>query len=602
MTLADLEVERKPAPIGIDLDHPRFGWVIESEARGVVQESYRVRVATEAEGLDGELVWDSGTVPDERSFDVEYDGPALDSTTGYVWDVTIETSAGTATASSSFRTGFVDEADWDGAAWIGAPPPADPAEGWTDYTAEFDFSIQRHAFGALFRANGADNALMWQVSVVDGVAALRPHRKVNGGYTLLENKNISQQITAAQLSQGQHTLSVTVSPGTAADSTRVVTLIDDIQVDDRQVTNTGTLPRGTVGFRSSTNGGTNEQFTVHGVRVTRTGDGEQLLDTDFSDGNPFEGGTLVGNELRFTTSAETLLKAPDKPAPLMRKEFSVSQPVANATYYVAAGGYADVTLNGERISDDTLSPGFTDYDDTVQYVGTDVTDQLAQGDNVLGMELGRGFFGMLGGNVWNWQSPPWHGEPRARGVLAIEYADGSTERVVTDDTWTTRGGPRRLDDLYAGERYDARYEVPGWDTTAYDDSAWDAVAEVEGPKGELVDQRQQPIRVTRELQPVSIAEPADGVYVVKFPNVIAGRTRVTAQGPAGTTIGSRTPRSCATTAGSTSTTTAASSSASRPTPSPWPAPAGPRPSRRASPTRASSTSRSPAGRATRRRR
>ena len=86
-------------------------------------------------------------------------------------------------------------------------------------------------------------------------------------------------------------------------------------------------------------------------------------------------------------------------------------------------------------------PGFTDYDDTVQYVGTDVTGQLTQGDNVLGVELGRGFFGMLGGNVWNWQSPPWHGEPRARGVLDLEYADGTGERVVTDDTWTTARRP-----------------------------------------------------------------------------------------------------------------------------------------------------------------
>ncbi len=536
VSLTDLEVERKAAPIGIDLDRPRFGWVIESSARGVVSESYRIRVATEAEGLDGDLVWDSGTVQDDRSFDVEYDGPALQSTTGYVWDVEVVTNAGTARSSSAFRTGFVDQADWDGAAWIGAPPPADPTLGWTDYTAEFDFSIQRHAFGVLFRANGLSNALMWQVSVVNGVAALRPHRKVNGGYALLENKDISQQITAAQLSQGVHTLSVTVSAGTSADSTRVVTQIDGIQVDDRQVSGTANMPRGLVGFRSSTNGGTNEEFTVHGVRVTRTHDGEELLATDFSDGNPFGGGTLVGKQLRFTSSTETLLKGPDKPAPLLRKEFSVSKPVAHATYYVAAGGYADVTLNGERISEDTLSPGFTDYDDTVQYVGTDVTGQLTQGDNVLGMELGRGFFGMLGGNVWNWQSPPWHGEPRARGVLDLEYADGTSERVVTDDTWTTRGGPTRLDDLYAGERYDARYEVPGWDTTSYDDSDWDAVAEVAGPKGELVDQRQQPIRVTRELQPVSIDEPVDGVYVVKFPNVIAGRTRVTAQGPAGTTI------------------------------------------------------------------
>ncbi len=536
VVLTDLEVERKAAPVGIDLDRPRFSWIIESSARGVVQESYRVRVATASEGLDGDLTWDSGVVADPSSFDVEYDGPALQSTTGYVWDVEVVTNAGTARSGSEFRTGFVDEAAWEGAAWIGAPPPPDPAAGWTAYTAEFDFSIQRHAFGAFIRANGLSNTLMWQVSIVNGVAALRPHRKVNGGYTLLENKDISQKVTAAQLAQGQHTLSVTVGSGAAADSTRVVTLIDGIEVDDRQVSGTANMPRGLVGFRSSTNGGTNEQFTVHGVRVTRTGDGESLIDTDFSEGNPFAGGTLVGQELRFTTPTETLLAAPDKPAPLLRKQFSVSAPVAHATYYVAAGGYADVTLNGERISDDTLSPGFTDYDDTVQYVGTDVTDQVSQGDNVLGMELGRGFYGMLGGNVWNWQNPPWHGEPRARGVLVLEHTDGTTERVVTDDSWTTRGGPTRLDDLYAGEHYDARYEVPGWDTTSYDDSAWNAAAEVAGPRGELVDQRQQPIRVTRELKPVAITEPADGVYVVKFPNVIAGRTRITAQGPAGTTI------------------------------------------------------------------
>ncbi|MBD3915141.1 family 78 glycoside hydrolase catalytic domain [Nocardioides hwasunensis] len=533
VSLTDLEVERKATPIGIDLERPRFGWVIESETRGVVQESYRVRVATEAEGLDGELVWDSGTVQDPRSFDVEYDGPALASTTGYVWDVQVVTNAGTARDASEFRTGFVDQADWDGAAWIGAPP-VDPSAGWTDYTAEFEFSIQQHALGVFIRANGLNNALMYQVSTTGSTPTLRPHTRVNGGYALLQEVPISS-ISKADLLTGKHTLTMTVSPGADNTRVRVVTLLDGTQIDTREVTGAAAMQRGVVGFRSNTHAGTNEQFTVFGATVTRA-DGTVLLDTDFSDGNPFEGGTLVGQELRFTSSTETLLKGPDQPAPLMRKEFSVSQPVAHATHYVAAGGYADVTLNGERISDDTLSPGFTDYDDTVQYVGTDVTDQVMQGDNVLGMELGRGFYGMLGGNVWNWQSPPWHGEPRARGVLVIEYADGTTERVVTDDSWTTRGGPTRLDDLYAGERYDARYEVDDWDTAAYDDSDWDAAAVVDAPKGELVNQRQQPIRVTRELKPVGITEPVDGVYVVKFPNVIAGRTKVTVQGPEGTTI------------------------------------------------------------------
>ncbi len=203
VSLSDLEVERKATPIGIDLDRPRFGWVIESPARGVVQESYRVRVATEAEGLDGDLTWDSGTVAGRRA-------PST-------WSTTVRRSSRPPATSGTSRSsptpapparrapsapGFVDQADWDGAAWIGAPPPADPTARWTDYTAEFDFSIQRHAFGAFVRANGLANSLMWQVSVVDGVAALRPHRKVNGGYTLLENKNISSFITAAAAQPG----------------------------------------------------------------------------------------------------------------------------------------------------------------------------------------------------------------------------------------------------------------------------------------------------------------------------------------------------------------------------------------------------------------
>jgi alpha-L-rhamnosidase len=529
--LTGLKLERKVEPVGVDLEHPRFSWIVETDARDVVQEDYRIRVTS-----GGDPVWDSGVVDSERSFDVEYDGPALASATGYEWTVDVTTSAGAASASSSFRTGLMGPADWGSSEWIGAPPPADPAAGWTDYTAEFDFSIQRHAFGAFFRANGLNNALMWQVSVADGVPALRPHTKINGGFALLENKNISQHFSAAQLSQGEHTLSVTVSPGQAANSTRVVTLIDDVQVDDRQVANTGTMRQGVVGFRSNTHSGSNEQFTVHGVRVTLTDGGASLLDTDFTDGNPFGAGTLTANGLQFTTSTETLLAAPDVSAPLLRKDFEVDSEVANATYYVAAGGYADVTLNGAPISADMLSPGFTDYDDTVQYAATDVTDQLAQGDNVLGMELGRGFFGMLGGNVWNWQSPPWHAEPRARGVLVIEYADGSTERVVTDDTWRYHEGPTRFDDLYAGERYDASYEVPGWNTAAHDASTWAPVREVTGPQGELVNQRQQPIRTTRTLPAVDITEPVDGVYVVEFPNVIAGNVEYTVQGPAGTTI------------------------------------------------------------------
>lgn len=223
-------------------------------------------------------------------------------------------------------------------------------------------------------------------------------------------------------------------------------------------------------------------------------------------------------------------------APLLRKEFAVDGDVETATLFLAAGGYADVTLNGSRISDDMLSPGFTDYDDTVQYIATDLTDQVRAGENAIGMELGRGFYGMTGSNVWNWQSPPWHDEPVVRAVLHLEYADGETEDIVTDDSWTIHDGPTIFDDLYGGDSYDAGRVQEGFDTVGFDDSGWTASSEVRGPKGVLVNQPQQPIRVTEELPAASITEPVDGTYVVKFPRVLAGNVRFTVAGEAGTNI------------------------------------------------------------------
>ncbi len=223
-------------------------------------------------------------------------------------------------------------------------------------------------------------------------------------------------------------------------------------------------------------------------------------------------------------------------APLLRKEFTVDGEIANATIHYSAGGYANVSLNGEPISDEMLAPGFTDYDDTVQYVSTDLTEQLSDGVNALGMELGRGFYGMTGSNVWNWENPTWHDEPVVRALLRIEYTDGTVQNVITDDSWTIHDGPTVFDDLYAGETYDANRELPGYDTAGFDDSRWANAAEVRGPKGELVNQRQQPIRVRESLPASSIAAVEPGTYVVKFPRVLAGNVRINAEGPSGSTI------------------------------------------------------------------
>ena len=130
--LVDLKVERKPEPVGIDLDRPRFSWIISTTERDVRQESYRVRITT-----GGDVVWDSGVVESDRSFDVEYDGPILKSTTGYKWTVDVVTTAGEASGSSQFLTGLMTAADWGDSRWVGArPPSSDPLVGWDAYTAD----------------------------------------------------------------------------------------------------------------------------------------------------------------------------------------------------------------------------------------------------------------------------------------------------------------------------------------------------------------------------------------------------------------------------------------------------------------------------------
>lgn len=228
--------------------------------------------------------------------------------------------------------------------------------------------------------------------------------------------------------------------------------------------------------------------------------------------------------------------ASPRPAPLLRREFEVEGAVAAATLYYAAGGYADFRLNARAVSDDLLSPGFTDYDDTVQYVAVDVTARLAQGRNAIAAELGRGFYGMTGANVWRWHQAPWHAEPAVRALLRIEYADGRVQDVVTDAGWRIHDGPTRFDDLYAGETWDAAFVQHGFDAAGFDDTRWARANEVRGPRGRLVEQRQQPIRMTEVLPATSIDQPLPGTWVVSFPRVLAGNVRVTARGPRGSTV------------------------------------------------------------------
>ncbi len=230
----------------------------------------------------------------------------------------------------------------------------------------------------------------------------------------------------------------------------------------------------------------------------------------------------------------------DDPAPLFRREFSAEKKIARARIYVSGLGYYELHLNGNRVGDQVLDPGWTTYSNRVLYSTYDVTSQLKRGKNTLGVMLGNGWFNLLPLKLWGSISPRDNlvtGEPRVILQLAIDYADGSSQVVTTDESWKTSTGPILRNSIYLGEVYDARREQPGWDKPGFNDSSWTSVAVAKEPAlGPLRAQDAPPIRITRMLKPVRLTEPQPGVFIFDFGQNFAGWSRLHVRGPAGTRV------------------------------------------------------------------
>lgn len=515
--LAEPLVEKKTSPLGIDVDRPRFSWTVESHRRGVEQVSYRVRVSTRGPGA--RVVWDSGVVPSRESANVEYAGPPLRAATDHTWRVDVVTTHGTATTTSSFRTGLYGEDDWAGSAWIGN-------ERRPDQVTDLTFAGASWIWAAEGRLPDQDRAFRIRQAAPHGATATRAEVLITA------DDSFTLWVDGAELGATEP-----VENGWQASRFYETGLSGDTTVLAVRGTNDAVSAGAVLAVvRLTYSDGTTTTLTTGSDWRAATHFPADFARPDLDDSGWEQAAVLApygagpwGNGVR--------LPARDPlPAPLLRKELSVGPRLERAVLYLAAGGYANVSLNGAPAGDEVLSPGFTDYDDTVQYTAIDVTRGLRRGRNTLGIELGRGFYGMTGGNVWRWQAPPWHDEPVVRAVLHLRYAGGDVERVVTDATWRIHDGPTVFDDLYGGEAYDARRAVPGWDTPGFDDEGWAAASVAPGPRGVLVNQRQQPVEVIGSLPAVEVTEPEPGVYVVKFPRVIAGWVRYTVTGPAGTTI------------------------------------------------------------------
>jgi alpha-L-rhamnosidase len=227
-----------------------------------------------------------------------------------------------------------------------------------------------------------------------------------------------------------------------------------------------------------------------------------------------------------------------RPAPLLREEFRLKAPVASARLYASGLGYGTYHLNGRRVSEDVLSPGFTEYSERALYVTYDVTRLLRKGNNAIGAVLGRGPFGSTGSNFAGYAAAPWHADPQLRLELHVRLEDGSTTVIRSGKGWRTTDGPTRFDDYMLGETYDARRAaaVAGWSKPGYDDSGWVPVRPMAGPRGRLEAMAEEPIRPHESLPFRSVTKTSAGTWLFDLKQNVAGNAVLRTDLPAGTRI------------------------------------------------------------------
>jgi len=507
VSVSDLLTNGLEDPLGIGGEDPRLSWQLDSDRRGVKQTAYQVRLAG---------VWNSGRVNSRRSVDVRYAGPPLASHTEYSWSVRVWTERGVSDWSdpATFETGLLSPDEWT-ADWIGAPGIG--AE-WTDYTIEFTASGIHQALGVYFRGRDTANAYMWQIS--ESADALRPHVKAGNGYSVLPATPFPAGFDFA----APHCYRITV------EGDRIETYVDGELLDAR--TNSAHDAPGLMGFRTSGA----ERGLVHDVTVTSAG-GEVLVDTDFPPGDrTFGAGTVTEEGLLVDSAGPEAWLALLDAVPVLRKDFEVSgREIESARVYASAQGVYELRINGERVGDHELAPGWTDYRKRIQYQTYDVTGLVEQGANAIGAELADGWFA---GRVAMFGDRVYGADTALIAQLRIEYEDGGVEVVGTDGGWRTTRGPIASADLLDGEAYDARRaeQLGAWSESPYDDGGWDPVVVRPSVTDRLEPQTDQPVRVTQELDAGRLPSPTPGTYIYDLGQNMVGKVRLRLAGERGQTI------------------------------------------------------------------
>lgn len=238
-------------------------------------------------------------------------------------------------------------------------------------------------------------------------------------------------------------------------------------------------------------------------------------------------------EASWITMKEEKKATTSLPSHYYRKEFSTAKKVSSARVYVTSLGLYQLFLNGKKVGDQLFTPGFTSFKKRIQYQTYDVTS-LVQPKNALGAIVGDGWYrGYLG---WDGLRAYYGDQLGLLVQLKVNYTDGTSETISTNDNWKVSYGAILKADIYNGEKFDARLEMSGWTKTGFDDSKWNSAGILSHSKDILVASNGLPVRVTQEITPIKMIKTPKGEIVFDLGQNIVGWARMKVKGNSGDVV------------------------------------------------------------------
>lgn len=546
--VTSLKVEYTTEPLGIDVVHPRFSWQMKTERQGARQTAYHIVVTDE----NGQQVWDSGCVASDCSVGIRYDGDSLQSCMRYQWTLEVwDDAKGMSSASSWFETGLMDNSVFDDTnernpQWIGGDERAMPF--YSQYLPVFRLSSNilldkksksRRAaliYGANDRrlmdanknilgvANGKDESYI-KVELEVGDSNFVNIYRV--GYTPHDHADkpvyrlpIPSGLLSLKNRYVYHHLAVESASGTTG-----------VFLDGEKIGQVELNPLG--------RGGDFIAFPVVGDIGFSVPQGQKARFMRMEVKN-----YRVPQEVLYDTTAvfihgETKIYTPQEHgAVVLRTSFNTrlsSKQIHKARLFVSARGIYDILVNGNKVGEDYLNPGLTQYNKTIMYQTYDVTDMIADGENQVYATLNEGWwsgnitYDPINWNLFGCRQALW-------ANLVITYNDGTKQEINTHpDTWQyADDGPIRYGSLFQGEVYDAGKTATHWQqaekvslalTKTLDEKGFPTPSDWSHNK--MMAQVGNPVKPFTTLKAQAMTEPRKGVFVYDMGQNMAGVPRLT---------------------------------------------------------------------------